>query len=67
MAAGRGEGVEVVAVTSGGTEKLSGGVQASAGDWTKVERRLVGMGRAIFCSLCLASAACTASVWMSDR
>jgi len=33
------------------------------GDWTKAERLLVGMG--IFSSLCLASAACTASVWMS--
>lgn len=44
-----------------------GGVQFSAGDWTKAERRLVGMGRAIFASLCLARAACTASVWISSR
>lgn len=44
-----------------------GGVQFSAGDWTKAERRLVGMGRAIFSSLCLARAACTASVWISIR
>lgn len=44
---------------------LPGGVQVSMGDWTKAERLLVGMGSAIFCSLCLASAACTASVWMS--
>jgi len=48
---------EVVVVTSGGAEKFSGGVQASAGDWTNVDRLLVGMGRAIFCSLCFASAA----------
>lgn len=46
---------------------LPGGVQASSGDWTKAERLFVGMGRAIFSSLCLASAACTASVWMSAR
>lgn len=44
---------------------LPGGVQVSMGDWTKAERLLVGMGRAIFSSLCLASAAWTASVWMS--
>lgn len=44
---------------------LPGGVQVSMGDWTKAERRLVGIGSAIFSSLCLASAACTASVWMS--
>ena len=37
------------------------------GDWTKAERLLVGMGSAIFSSLCLASAACTASVWMSSK
>lgn len=36
---------------------LPGGVQASAGDWTNVDRLLVGMGKAIFCSLCFASAA----------
>lgn len=42
-----------------------GGVQVSNGDWTKAERLFVGMGSAIFSSLCLASAACTASVWMS--
>lgn len=45
--------------------RLPGGVQVSMGDWTKAERLLVGMGNAIFSSLCLASAACTASVWMS--
>lgn len=44
-----------------------GGVQVSMGDWTKAERLLVGMGRPIFSSLCLASAACTASVWMSTQ
>lgn len=48
-------------------QDLPGGVQFSAGDWTKAERRLVGMGRAIFSSLCLARAACTASVWISTR
>lgn len=50
-----------------GQAGLPGGVQASSGDWTKAERLFVGMGRAIFSSLCLASAACTASVWMSAR
>lgn len=46
---------------------LPGGVQLSIGDWTKADRLLVGMGSAIFSSLCLASAACTASVWMSTH
>lgn len=46
---------------------LPGGVQASAGDWTNVDRLLVGMGKAIFCSLCFASAAWTASVWISEK
>ena len=41
---------------------LPGGVQVSMGDWTNAERLLVGMGSAIFSSLFLASAACTASV-----
>lgn len=50
-----------------GQASLPGGVQASSGDWTKAERLFVGMGRAIFSSLCLASAACTASVWMSAQ
>lgn len=53
--------------SSSEAEDVSGGVQASAGDWTNVDRLLVGMGKAIFCSLCFARAAWTASVWISDR
>lgn len=44
---------------------LPGGVRVSMGDCTYVDLRLVGMGSAIFSSLCLAKAACTASVWIS--
>lgn len=36
---------------------VPGGVHASAGDCTNVDRLLVGMGKAIFCSLCFARAA----------
>ena len=46
-------------------ENVPGGVQLFSGDWTKAERLLVGIGSAIFSSLWLANAACTASVWMS--
>lgn len=49
--------IEVVTVRQKLLINLPGGVQASAGDWTNVDRLLVGMGKAIFCSLCFASAA----------
>lgn len=46
--------------------QLPGGVQLSIGDCTYADRRLVGIGSAIFSSLCLARAAWTASVWISE-
>lgn len=51
--------------SSSEADDVSGGVQVSAEGYTRTERLLEGIG--ILLSLYLAKAACTASVWTSDR